>query len=242
MNSFRTVIVGIVMLFPVLGMTQTSDSTKTKSSNLTISGTVKEKSTGANIPSALVIQKGVGGKFLNYDGSFQITIGRNDTLLISAMGYGVQKFCFKDSSLAKYSIHVRLSPLSRNLATAVIMPKRKLKEVHKDLEDLRLELPEKLEGLDVASSPITALYQTFSKLERSKRIVAELEHEDRKEALLKEIFKIYVDADIINLSPDEFEQFIAFSNVSDNFLRNATEYELITFFQSRYQEYLALKR
>ncbi len=224
-----------------LGKAHDTDSTKKVNPNILISGKVKDLKTGANVPNALIIQKGVGGRFLNPDGTFKIWIKKQDTLLISAMGYHLKKFCFKDSSGTKFNLDVKISKLNRELAAAIIMPKRKLSEVHKDLEELRLELPARPTGIDAVSSPITAIYEKFSKLAKSKAQVAEWEHQDHKEDLLKELFKLYVDQDVINLSPDEFDRFIIFCNVSDEFLRKASEYELITFFQVRYKEYLALK-
>lgn len=215
---------------------------KTITPTVLVTGKVTELKTGAIIPSTLIIQKGVGGTFLKPDGTFKITIKITDTLLVSSLGYGVQKFCFKDSTGSSHHINVRLSKLQRDLETAVIMPKRALSEIHKDFDELRLELPKRPTGVDAISSPITALYEKFSKMAKSKALVATMEHRDQKHDLLKELFKIYVDADVINLSPDEFENFIYFTNVSDNFLRSASEYELITFFQSRYKEYVALKQ
>jgi len=207
-----------------------------------VKGTVVEKRSGGVIPNTLIIQKGIGGRFVKPNGTFEIKIRKTDTLLISALGYNVQRFCFKDSLAKTFTINIKLEKLQRELAEAVVMPKRVLSEIHEDFDQLRLKLPSRPQGFEAISSPITALYETFSKMAKSKRVVARLEYQDQKNDLLKELFQIYVDADVINLSPDEFQNFIYFCNVTDNFLKYASEYQLITFFQSRYKEFVALKQ
>ena len=92
-----------------------------------------------------------------------------------------------------------------------------------------------LEGVDAISSPITALYQAFSRRERNKRMVAEMRNNDRRRALLKELFRKYVDADIIQLSNEEFDDFIDFCGVSESFLKNSTQYDFIMYVKKRFE-------
>lgn len=221
-----------------------TDTTKKAESQKTLAiGEVVDKDSRASLLNAIVIKKGWGGKFLNPDGSFQIYLEQGDTLVISCMGYLPYEF-YADSikSDTTFLGTIKMDKAFNELAQHTVFPKRKISEIHDDLEKTRLELPDRPTGIDALQSPLTALYMRFSKMEKSKAIVARMEYEDRKNALLKELFRVYVDAEIINLSPDEFENFIDFANVSDHFLRTASEYELISFFQLRYQEYVALKR
>ena len=53
-------------------------------------------------------------------------------------------------------------------------------------------------------SPITFLYETFSRQAISKRLVEQLENDDRRRALLQELFTKYVDYDIVELESWEF--------------------------------------
>jgi hypothetical protein len=92
------------------------------------------------------------------------------------------------------------------------------------------------------SSPITFLYEQFSKRERSKLAVAKMEYEDRKRALLKELFHLYVDFDIIELTNDEFDAFIDFMHVSDEFIRQSSQYEFLIFVKEEFQQYKIWKR
>lgn len=94
-----------------------------------------------------------------------------------------------------------------------------------------------LSGADAMSSPITALYEAFSRRERGKRMVAEMRNNDRRRALLKELFRKYVDNDIIQLGDEEFDSFIDFCHVSDEFLKNSSQYEFIMYIKKRFEVY-----
>ncbi len=87
------------------------------------------------------------------------------------------------------------------------------------------------------SSPITFLYQQFSKKEQSKRLAAELWNEDRKRDLLKELFQHYVDYEIIILDNDQFDDFITYLNVSDEFMKNSTQYDFLIYVKDRFKDY-----
>ena len=99
-----------------------------------------------------------------------------------------------------------------------------------------------LSGINAAQSPITFLYQQFSRTERSKRQVAEMKNEDRKRELLKELFRLYVDYEIIKLSDDEFDSFIDFVNVSDEFLKSSSQYDFLLYVKDRFNDYKIWKR
>ena len=61
-----------------------------------------------------------------------------------------------------------------------------MKQIQKDIDKLGYrESDYRVSTVDAFQSPITFLYQEFSRRERSKRLVAQLENEDRKRALLQ---------------------------------------------------------
>ncbi len=76
-----------------------------------------------------------------------------------------------------------------------------------------------LEGVNTFESPITALYQMFSRRERSRKLVAELENEANMGDLLKELLTKYVEADIISMDDEDFDDFIDFCAVSDDMIK-----------------------
>ena len=95
-----------------------------------------------------------------------------------------------------------------------------------------------MRGVSAFESPVTALYERFSKMEQSKREVERLRNEDAKKAVLKELFKIFVDASFIDLEEQDFEHFIDYMNLSDQFLVNASDYELVTTVKKYYAQYV----
>jgi hypothetical protein len=67
--------------------------------------------------------------------------------------------------------------------------------------------------------------------------VAEMENEDRKRALLKELFRKYIQYDIIDLSVEKFDDFISFMDLPDSFIRSAPAYDLIMEIKRRFEIY-----
>jgi hypothetical protein len=107
---------------------------------------------------------------------------------------------------------------------------------------LALRETRQVTGIEVMNSPITALYQAFSKKEKSKRAVAEMEFQDDQRKVLKELLRLYVAYDIVDLSEDDFDEFIFFLNVNPDFLRTASEYELIEFIKGKFEHFKLTRR
>ena len=124
-----------------------------------------------------------------------------------------------------------------------VYPERELEEIEDDIEQLGVKLKEirPIRGTAALSSPITALYQRFSRIEQSKRKVAEMETADRRKELLKELLRKYVKHDIINLSEEAFDTFISYLNLSNEFIRQASSYDLIMAIKYQYEEFANLK-
>jgi hypothetical protein len=127
------------------------------------------------------------------------------------------------------------------LAEVEVLPERTLKQIQKDIDKLGYrESDYRISQVDAFQSPITFLYQEFSRRERSKRLVAQLENEDRKRELLKELLYKYVQYDIINLSDEAFDDFIDFCNVPDEVIRGLTQYEFLLYVKKKYELYASL--
>ncbi|MBK7944753.1 MAG: hypothetical protein IPJ85_05330 [Flavobacteriales bacterium] len=94
--------------------------------------------------------------------------------------------------------------------------------------------------MDALQSPITFLYQEFSRRERSKRLVAQMRNEDRKRELLRELLHQYVAFDIINLNDEAFDDFIEFCSVPDEVIKGLTQYDFILYVKKRYEMYASL--
>ncbi len=182
------------------------------------------------------------GTFANTDGSFTVRAWRNDTLLIGAGGYVTRTLPlgeFPDDELGHLRIVLR--PWNIDLQPVAILPQRTLKQIQADIDKLGYNEKDYREsGVDAFSSPITFLYQEFSRRERSKRQVAQLENEDMKRELLRELLQQYVDYGIINLSDDSFDDFIDFCNVPEEVLKGLSQYDFLVYMKKKYQLYTSL--
>lgn len=182
------------------------------------------------------------GSFGNTDGTFAITALRNDTLLIGAGGYVTRTLLlseFADSDLG--DLQVTLRPWAIELKPVAVLPERTLKEIQADIAKLGYnEKDYRTTGINAFESPITFLYQEFSRRERSKRQVAELRNEDRKRELLRELLQKYVEYDIINLSDDSFDDFIDFCAVPDEVIKGLSQYDFLIYVKKKYELYTSL--
>jgi predicted ATPase len=97
-------------------------------------------------------------------------------------------------------------------------------------------------GVNVLQSPITALYQAFSKKEQNKRWIAEQQYKDDQRRIVQELLRLYVAFDIIELSETEFDAFITFLNLDEQFIKTASEMELILFIKDKYEHYKQINR
>lgn len=203
-----------------------------------ITGTVFDPENKGSIPNLMVVNKRTQQGYFGYNsGFFEVTAYKTDTLIIAATGFTTIKISFRDSADAEsYNVNIPLKKLEVQLKPVDIFTRRDLDEIQKDIETLGYEKSDyMLKGVDAVSSPITALYQAFSRRERNKRMVAEMRNEDRRRALLKELFRKYVGADIIQLSNEEFDEFIDFCGVSESFLKNSTQYDFIMYVKKRFE-------
>ena len=166
-----------------------------------------------------------------------------DTLLIASTGYESQKVTLRDSVYHQnYYLKIPLVKLNRQLKEVVIFSPRDLQSIYTDIQKLGYNKRDfQLSGVDAVSSPITFLYQQFSALERTKRHNAELRNEDQRRQLLKQLLTNYVAHDIINLNDDEFEDFISFSNVSETYLKRASQYDFCIYIKQKFDVYRLMK-
>ncbi|MDB4104760.1 carboxypeptidase-like regulatory domain-containing protein [Salibacteraceae bacterium] len=179
------------------------------------------------------------GTFGEKDGSFKVMADKNDTLLVGAIGYKTYKLSLKDSTLkSDYSVRIYLQPISFDLKEVEVFPGRELESIQKDIRSLGYdERDYVLTGIDAYMSPLTFLYQQLSRKEQLKRRAYEIINEDRKRELLKELFIKYVNYDIIDLSRDEFDEFIDFINVSDRQLMSMSQYDFVIFTKERFEAF-----
>jgi hypothetical protein len=179
------------------------------------------------------------GIFAQGDNTFSIRILPSDSLVVTATGYSTKKFCLKDSLLLNTRTYViGINRLSVELKEVTIFRPRDFQKIEEDLKKLGYQESDyKLTDAEAWNSPITALYQAFSRRERSKRKVAELQNADLRHDLLKELLQVYVDTKLIDLPSEDYDKFINYLHLSDETLNTITQYELALYVKEMYERF-----
>ncbi len=191
------------------------------------------------LPKLMIINKrSNNGSFADAEGKFSIVAKQSDTILFSAIGFLLKKVCVRDSvSKKQYHIEVQMQKLQYTLKEISVFATRDLNEIQKDIDRLGVKKDYSITGLDGFESPITYLYERYSKRGRSKLKVQELENEDMRRDILKDLFRLYVKHEIIDLSDSEFDAFIKYLNFSDEYIQNASQFELTMAIKGKYESF-----
>ena len=209
---------------------------------VTIKGQVYGLNNNTDLLTLFVVsQENRTGNFGNPNGTFEIKVNRTDTVLIGSIGYFTSKICVADSAIKdEYFVKVHLSQLSYYLKEVTVYAPREMRRIYDDIEKLGYDPnDDKLSGfVDPISSPITALYEMYSRHAQQERLAKKLINDARRRDLLKELLAKYVDYKIIDLSDDQFDEFIEYLNVTDAFLKNSSQYDFIIFVKMKYQYFI----
>lgn len=183
------------------------------------------------------------GIFGKADGTFSVNLLPDDTFMVASTGYEFKKFCLRDSLPGNsYYLDVPLIKLNVDLKEVVIFSPRELNSIYKEIERLGYSKRDfQLSGVNAFQSPITFLYQEFSKLEQLKRHNAERINDEKRRQLLKELLVNYVSYDIIQLDNDEFDAFIDYCNVPEYYLKTASQYDFCLYIKQKFVIYQSLK-
>lgn len=190
----------------------------------------------------MVINRTSGrGLFGQPDGSFSVYVQENDSINLSTKGYPIVGFRVKADSNNQMVIHVPLENKIYEKEEVIVRPIKSLQQIKEERQSLSLRETRMATGIEVLRSPITALYERFSKREQNKQLVAQWEFRDNQTKVLKELLRLYVSYEIVNLSEEEFEDFIRFLNIDENFLKTASDVELVVFIKDKFEHYSRMK-
>ncbi|MCH2225618.1 MAG: gas vesicle protein GvpG [Crocinitomicaceae bacterium] len=208
-----------------------------------VSGKVIDSIRPQSFYNLMIVNRTTGqGVFGQPNGHFSVYANDNDSISLSVRGYDVVNLVVQADSNCQFKNTIEIIGKVQEIKEVVIRPLKTLEQIKEERENLALRETRTVTGIEVLQSPITALYQTFSKKEKAKRWIAEQEYKDDQERLLKELLRTYVAYDIFELSDEEFEEFIHFLNIDDNFLKTASEMELITFIKDKFDHYKSFKK
>lgn len=226
----RLLFLFILLNFPIWGDAQCDQ--------VLFQGKVIDSIRPKNFYNLMVINRSTGqGVFGRPNGVFSVYTKPGDTMALSVKGYPLITVIVIPDSNCRFMADFYIESDVQDIEQVVVRPLKSLEQIREEREALAMRETRMVTGIDALQSPITALYQAFSRKERSKRWVAEQEYKDDQRRIVKELLRTYVANDIIDLSDDEFDEFIAFLNVDESFLKTATEMELITFIKDKYEHY-----
>ncbi len=211
------------------------------SSSVLISGMAYDaKNREQRLDDLMIINMSTGqGVFGKADGTFSIVVSDTDTILVASTGYEYKRISVHDSlAMNIIQFRVPLVRLNVNLREVVIFSARDLETIYSDIEKLGYNKRDmQIGGVDALSSPITFLYQEFSRLEKLKRHNAERINNDKRRTLLKELLANYVASDIFYMDTGEFEDFVDYCNVPEHFMKTASQYDFCVFIKHKFELY-----
>ncbi|NRA10561.1 MAG: hypothetical protein HRT57_01240 [Crocinitomicaceae bacterium] len=191
----------------------------------------------------MVVNRSTGqGVFGQPNGSFSVYANDGDTIGLSIRGYTTVNTIIVADSNCQCKQVLYIEGKAQEIEAVTVRPLKTLEQIKEERASLVMRETRMVTGIEVMQSPITALYQAFSKKERTKRWIAEQEFKDDQVRILKELLRAYVAFEVIDLSDEDFESFIAFLNMDEDFLKTASELELITFIQDKFVHYRNLDK
>ena len=179
------------------------------------------------------------GEFVGSDGEYLMRVCPGDTLVFGAVGYQTTEHAM----VADGRLDVQLRTLKVEVGQAEVIAPRDLGAIVRDIQSLGYKEEDfRVSGVNALQSPITFLYESLAREARSRREVERLENDDRRRALLQELFVKYADYQIVDLETSEFEAFARFCDPGDALLKSWTQYEFIQYVKQRFQLFRMLPR
>jgi len=191
----------------------------------------------------MVINKTTGrGVFGQPNGYFSVYVNAKDKIALSIKGYPVYEFIAAADNDCQNHILAYIERIPQEIEQVIVRPLKSLEQIKEERQALTLRETRLVTGINVLESPITALYQAFSKKEQNKRWISEQQYKDDQRRVVKELLRLYVAFDIIDLPEATFDDFITFLNIDENFIKTASEMELVLFIKDKYDHFKAIQR
>lgn len=208
-----------------------------------VSGRVVDTLRPQSFYNLMVVNRTTGrGIFGQPDGYFSVYVRPNDKIALSTKEYPIYEFTAKPDSNCQCQVIAYIEKLPQQVQEIVVRPLKTLEQIKEERKNLVLRETRQVTGIETFQSPITALYQAFSKKEQNKRWIAEQKYKDDQRQVVKELLRLYVAYEIIEMEEDEFDDFIIFLNADPDFLKTAAEMELILFIKDKFEHFKLVRR
>ena len=206
-----------------------------------LTGKVVDTLRPQNFYNLMIVNRTTGrGVFGQPNGTYNMYVSKGDSISFSIKEYYTINYTVvADSNCQDRKIWF-IEQKPQEIREVVVRPLKTLEQIKEERSGLALRETRMVTGLESLQSPITALYQAFSKKEQNKRWIAKAEYADKQKAVVQELLRLYVAYDIIYMDEEQFDSFIAFLNIDETFLKTASEMELITFIQDKFEHFNSL--
>lgn len=229
----------LILLFFLVAL---SFSTFSQCETVLFKGKVTDTLRFQSFYNMMIVNRTTGkGVFGQPNGTFSTYVNDGDSMTISVKGYDLINIRIKADENCRYVHNYSIIGKPYEFEEVVVRPIKSLEQIKNEREALALVETRTVKGIEAFQSPITALYQAFAKSERSKRKVEELKYMDSQRDIIKELLRTYVAYDVVRLTEEEFDEFIYFLNMDVDFLRTATEWELIEFIKGKYEHFMYVR-
>ncbi|MDA3820603.1 MAG: carboxypeptidase-like regulatory domain-containing protein [Candidatus Delongbacteria bacterium] len=216
---------------------------------IVVSGYVKDAQTDSVLPLVNVFNsRTYKGTITDNTGFFRYYAFRGDTLILSSMGYVKSYISVSDTVYYPISDTFYMNQDVFNIPEVNIYGLSRYEQLRYDIKHIgqaskpvlnaRKNLPEinhdvlsfysrRTDNFGLVASPITALYNAFSKEGREQRKLRELRQRDALKKAIEPHFNKELVMRICGLPPEEAEDFMDFCNFSPHFLLNTPDYIII---------------
>ncbi len=161
------------------------------------------------------------------EGFFTTKMLQSDSLLILKKGHVPTKLTFKDSVFrTEYKVVLILPRTPLELTEVQISAIRTHQQIRQEINKLYVKNTDLNPDARPFTNPLSYLYELLSKREKEKRFASQLETEEAKRIVLKDLFRLYNNYNIIDLDEDEYDRFISYLNMPYSFLQQTSDYDL----------------
>lgn len=245
-----------IFLFSILSILTIVTLAQKDSSKIKLSGKIINIETSLPISFAhILIPERNLGTAADENGEFSISIHKNDIVVFSAIGFQIDRLCLADSSDKNECFFtIKLLPEVYQIQAVNILPYKNYKdfkqvfiEHEKTPNEVMLDnLTESINEDNLAAyapcnlgiSPITFLYTKFSKVEKSKRLFAQLTAEDEQRERNEKKFSSHLIRTMTQIEDENLiNEFMKFCSFHPDFIDNSTEIELLDAISQCYDEF-----
>ncbi len=232
-----------------------------------VAGYILEENNKEPIPYVNIFVKQTRrGTISDTSGYFLLKTQLNDTLVFSALGFDKKYVVINEEAIENdKALIIFLDTKIYQLKTIDIYALRRYKQLEYEISTLKL--PENdftnasknfpfrpkdidyyklnsapLSGLGVVISPITALYEMFSKEGKERQKLQELEKQDYIESIIEKKIGINAIMKIIDEDMQNTYMFLAWCNFSADFINNISSYDLAFVIKHKHKQYKTTKR